>query len=323
MSRKILLVEDNDNNMEIIEGFLKLGINCEHGIIKCKNGKEGWDALVAHCDVIDLILLDKMMPIMSGMEFLEKMKSHDEFNKIPIIMQTASTDKNDICESFKLGVYHFLAKPYSPTVFNSIVKAAIEFYTKQQEMQKAVKNTKTLFKYVNQANFKIKNINDANIISTSLASLFPHPDKVILGISEMLINAIEHGNLKITYDEKTDLNLASKWQEEVNNRLSLPENQDKFVTIDFHKNDDEIVLHIKDQGDGFDYNKYLDFDATRAMDNHGRGIAFANHICFDKVEYLGDGNEVKCVVKKASTYHVPNNSNHTGASNYQNVGINR
>ena len=64
MGNKILLVEDNDNNMEIIEGFLKLGINCEHGVIKCKNGKEGWDALVAHHDIIDLILLDKMMPIL-------------------------------------------------------------------------------------------------------------------------------------------------------------------------------------------------------------------------------------------------------------------
>lgn len=294
-----MLIEDNNNNAEIIEGFIKLGVNCNYGIIRCKNGKEGYEALEAHHAIIDVILLDKMMPVMSGIEFLQKMKKNEEFNKIPVIMQTASTDKDDICESFKLGAYHFLAKPYSPSVFNAIVKAAIEFYTKQKEMQKAVKNTKTLFKYVNQANFKIRNINDANIISTSLASLFPYPDKVVLGISEMLINAIEHGNLKISYDEKTDLNLQSKWQEEINNRLELPENQDKFVMIDFHKSDDEMVLHIKDQGNGFEYQKYLDFDAARAMDNHGRGIAFANHICFDKVEYLGQGNEVRCIVKKA------------------------
>ncbi|MGD9591923.1 MAG: response regulator [Candidatus Berkiella sp.] len=296
--RKILLIEDNDNNTEIIEGFLRLGINCQHGIIKCKNGKEGWDALLAHHAVIDVILLDKMMPIMSGIDFLKVMRKNETVNKIPVIMQTASTEKEDICESFKLGVYHFLSKPYSPMVFNAIVKAAIDLYSKQREMQKAAKDSRTLFQYVNQASFKIKTIEDANIISASLASLFPYPDKVILGISEMLINAVEHGNLKISYEEKSSLNLSSKWQEEVNNRLNLPENADKFVSIDFHKNDHELILHIKDQGEGFEFKKYLDFDANRAMDNHGRGIAFANHICFDKIEYMGLGNEVKCIVKR-------------------------
>ncbi|MBS0287806.1 MAG: response regulator [Proteobacteria bacterium] len=298
MTRNILLIEDNDNNSEIIEGFLKLGVNSQHGIIKCKNGQEGLMALSKHHAVIDVILLDKMMPVMSGMEFLKKIKTHNEFNKIPIIMQTASTDTQDICESFRLGVYHFLAKPYSPIVFNAVVKGAIDFHTKQVEMQTAVKNTKTLFKYVNQASFKIRDLVDANTISTSLASLFPYPEKVILGISEILTNAIEHGNLKITYEEKTDLNLQSKWQEEIDARLNLPENKEKFVTIDFEKCDDKMILHVKDQGDGFEYQKYLDFDASRAMDNHGRGIAFANHICFDHLEYLGQGNEVRCIVKK-------------------------
>lgn len=301
MARNILLIEDDDNNAEIIEGFIKLGINCQHNVIRSKNGKIGWELLAVHHETIDVILLDKMMPVMCGMDFLKKVKGSGELNKIPIIMQTASSDREDITESFKLGVYHFLSKPYSPIVFNSIVKSAIDFYTNQREMHKALKNTKTLFKYAYQANFRINSISDANNIAASLASLFPYPDKVILGISEMLINAIEHGNLQITYDEKTNLNLMCKWHEEVERRLSLPENKEKFVTIDFCKNHEELSLLIRDQGNGFDYTKYLDFDASRAMDNHGRGIAFANHICFDKVEYNECGNEVRCVVNKQNS----------------------
>ena len=136
--------------------------------------------------------------------------------------------------------------------------------------------TKTLFKYVNQATFKIKNLDDAQLISVSLAQLFPNPDKVVLGISEILINAIEHGNLGITYEEKTDLNLQCKWKDEVDRRLHLTENKDKEVIISYMKRNNEIILNTKDQGIGFDYSKYLEFDPGRSTDNHGRGIAFAH-----------------------------------------------
>ncbi|MCS5711180.1 response regulator [Candidatus Berkiella aquae] len=297
MSRIILVVDDEPNNIEIIEGFLKLGHNSSHELIKCRNGQEAYEELVKFKDLIDLILLDRMMPIMSGIDFIHKVNEDPELKKIPIIMQTASNEPEHLLEGFRLGVYHYLVKPYSPTVLNSIVKSAIDFYTKQRELTAEVRNTKTLFKYVDKAIFKIRSIEDANLISVSLANLFPEPDKVVLGISEMLINAIEHGNLQISYDKKSELNMSCKWQDEIETRLNLPENKDKFVTISYLKSNDEIVLHIKDEGNGFDFNKYLEFDPERSTDNHGRGIAFANNLSFDRIEYLGNGNEVKCVIK--------------------------
>lgn len=297
MSRIILVVDDEPSNIEIIEGFLQLGHYSSYELIKCSNGKEAYDQLVKFKDLIDLVLLDRMMPVMSGVDFIHKVNEDPELKKIPIIMQTASNEREHLLEGFRLGIYHYLVKPYSPTVLNSIVKSAIDFYTKQRELTAEVRNTKTLFKYVDKAIFKIRSIEDANLISVSLANLFPEPDKVVLGISEMLINAIEHGNLQISYDKKSELNMSCKWQDEIETRLNLPENKDKFVTISYLKSNDEIVLHIKDEGNGFDFNKYLEFDPQRSTDNHGRGIAFANNLSFDRIEYLGNGNEVKCVVK--------------------------
>ncbi len=58
----------------------------------------------------------------------------------------------------------------------------------------------------------------------------------------------------------------------------------------------QIVLNIKDDGDGFDFQKYLSSE-TENEDNNGRGIAFANKLSFDKLEYVGCGNEVNCTVK--------------------------
>lgn len=297
MDRKILIIDDEPNNLEIIEGFLKLGEMPLHGLIKANNGKDGFDALVQNKHTIDLILLDRMMPIMSGIDVLKKINEDPELKKIPVIMQTASSEREHLLEGFKLGVYHYLIKPYSPTILNSIVKSAIEFYTKQRELTAEVHNTKTLFKFVDEAVFKIRNLEDANLMSVSLARLFPNPDRVVLGISEMLVNAIEHGNLMISYQEKTQLNINSQWQDEIEKRLKLPENNQKYVTISYLKNDKEIILNIKDQGKGFEYNKYLEFDPMRSTDNHGRGIAFANNLSFDRVEYLGCGNEVRCIVK--------------------------
>lgn len=297
MNRKILVIDDELNNLEIIEEFIKLSPELDHTIVKCQNGQEGLNALIEEQHHIDVILLDRMMPIMDGVEFLKKINTQPELKKIPVIMQTASNEKEHLLEGFQLGVYHYLVKPYSPSVLNSIVKAAIDFYTKQRELSAEVNNSKTLFKYVDQAVFKIRNLEDVDLISISLARLFPHPDKVVLGISEMLINAVEHGNLGITYEEKTDLNMRCKWREEIDRRLNLPENLEKAVTVSYSKKNNEIIINIRDEGRGFDYSKYLDYDPTRSTDNHGRGIAFANNLSFDRVEYLGSGNEVNCAVR--------------------------
>ena len=55
---------------------------------------------------------------------------------------------------------------------------------------------------------------------------------------------------------------------------------------------------ISDQGDGFDWQPYLDIDLSRIFDTHGRGIAMARGLSFDQVEFLGKGNQVRVTVLK-------------------------
>ncbi|HET9843794.1 MAG TPA: response regulator [Gammaproteobacteria bacterium] len=298
MQRKILLVDDEKMNLEIMEGYLRLGENADHTIIKASNGQEGLEFLKSQANEIDAILLDRMMPHFSGIDFLKERNKDEELKNIPVIMQTASTSKENMLESFKHGAYHYLIKPYSPTIFNSIVRSAINFYSKYRDLTSVLQNSKTLFSYVNEAEFRIVTPEDADLLSLSLARLFPNPDRVVFGIFEISLNAIEHGNLSITYDEKTELNISGKWREEVHRRLKLEENVGKEVILRYFKKNGEIVLNIKDQGEGFDFKKYLDFDLSRSTDNHGRGIAFAKALSFDRLEYVEPGNEVNCIVKQ-------------------------
>jgi hypothetical protein len=63
-----------------------------------------------------------------------------------------------------------------------------------------------------------------------------------------------------------------------------------------NKGTEAFVVKITDQGDGFAWGKYLEFDPARAFDFHGRGIAISKVWCFDKLEYLGKGNSVVATV---------------------------
>jgi anti-sigma regulatory factor (Ser/Thr protein kinase) len=117
-----------------------------------------------------------------------------------------------------------------------------------------------------------------------------------MGLSELLINAVEHGNLGISYDDKTLFNERGTWLEEVDKRLQQESNKNKFATLEFQRSESEIKIVVKDQGSGFDWQPYLQMSADRAMDNHGRGIAMAGMISFSRVEYQGNGNEVHAFV---------------------------
>ena len=119
-----------------------------------------------------------------------------------------------------------------------------------------------------------------------------------MGLSELLINAIEHGNLGISYAHKNLLKREGSWEAEITRRLSLPEYSGKKATVHFQRRNGLITFTITDQGQGFDWKKYLDFDPERAFDPNGRGIAMAGKIAFSRIEYQGTGNQVIATVKQ-------------------------
>jgi len=74
----------------------------------------------------------------------------------------------------------------------------------------------------------------------------------------------------------------------------LPENAEKYATLTFETNAKEITIHIKDQGKGFRWKDYLDFDPLRMTEPHGRGIAMSNAICFSSQVYEENGTHAVC-----------------------------
>jgi anti-sigma regulatory factor (Ser/Thr protein kinase) len=142
--------------------------------------------------------------------------------------------------------------------------------------------------------FLLKNLDETASLCEHIARLYPQPSYAALGISELLINAIEHGNLGIGYHRKTTLLHDGSWLQEIRRRQLLPENRHKTVRVHFVRYSRLIALTISNDGDGFDWQKYTALTTRNSSRANGRGIALAR-ASFDHMEYLGNGNTVMCV----------------------------
>lgn len=119
----ILLAEDDDGHAKLTEHGLKnSGISNE--IIRFKNGKEVWEYLTKQnsLDKSYLLLLDIKMPIMDGIEVLEKMKSDDELKQIPVIMLTTTEDPREVENCYKIGCNVYITKPVDFEKFTETLK---------------------------------------------------------------------------------------------------------------------------------------------------------------------------------------------------------
>ena len=105
--KKILIVDDETINLDFFDVMLsKLGFMVE----KASDGVEAMDKLKRFFP--DIILLDNIMPRMSGWELTRVLKNDPKFREVPIIMLSALDDVKDKVEGFELGVDDYITKPF-------------------------------------------------------------------------------------------------------------------------------------------------------------------------------------------------------------------
>lgn len=144
--------------------------------------------------------------------------------------------------------------------------------------------------------FRFRTLEEARSVAIFLAQACPHPRSTVMGLTEVFINAIEHGNLGISSEEKTHLQLSMQWFSEIQKRLALPDNIHKYVEVEFNRGPTEIEIKVTDQGEGFDWQHYKTFEADDKLSTHGRGLAMAKDLAFTRQEYAGKGNIVSCFI---------------------------
>lgn len=285
---RLLVVDDEPINLEIIsEYFEGLGYTLD----TAAHGEEAWAYLNGE-QRYDLLLLDRMMPVLDGMALLQRIKADERFADMPVIMQTAAGEPEQVRQGLAAGAHYYLVKPYERESLLTIVRGALADSASRRHLQQRLVEHGNALKLLCSAEFRLRTIDEASTLAAFLALGCPRPEASVLGISELLVNAVEHGNLGITYAEKATLKREDRWSDEVRRRQELPENRAKHVRVVLTRTDAGVSLYIEDEGAGFDWQRYLDFDPQRAFDPNGRGIALARSASFASLRYEGCGNTV-------------------------------
>lgn len=290
---RILVVDDTETDRELLRA--RLGV-LGHEIESAVDGEDAWNRLSADPKSYRVIILDRRMPRLDGIALLQRMKDRRDLAHIPVILQTCAGDSEEIRQGIDAGCYYYLVKPYNSEILLSIVRAALSDHDRWETFQSEVRDGQNALSTLRRALFRYRTIREAAELSTLLAWAFPDPETQVIGLSEILINAVEHGNLGIGYEEKTQLSAEGELDREIARRMELEENRDKSVTVELVRENGEISVTVIDQGEGFDPERFLTIDPERAFDTHGRGIAIAKMLAFDRLEYRGRGNEVVATV---------------------------
>ena len=110
MKRKVLLVEDDSDVLDLLSNtFRKTG---EFDVVTARDGAEG--LRIARSDRLDVVLLDLMLPGMTGFEVCRTLKTDVVTKHLPIIILTAKADEFDRINGFELGADDYVTKPFSP-----------------------------------------------------------------------------------------------------------------------------------------------------------------------------------------------------------------
>ena len=292
MTHTILIIDDEPMNVDILEEDLQ---DVGYKTLSAEDGVKGLEVLKEHGGEISVILLDRMMPNMNGMEVLENIKKDKGLKDIPVIMQTAASSSKDIMEGVKAGVFYYLTKPFNKEVMLSIVESAIHDSENRKTLLKEFSEQRRALGLMEYSQFSFGTVEEAKNLSYFLSNGFSDAERVVTGLFEIMVNAIEHGNLGITFEEKRKLILDGALGKEIKKREK--EFSNKKAKVSFERKDGEVVLTIEDEGNGFSFKDYLKLSSERVNDPNGRGILIAKELSFDEMEYIPPGNKVICKVK--------------------------
>jgi DNA-binding response OmpR family regulator len=117
MKKKLLLVEDRTDIAELILFHLEKDA---YEVVHVIDGEQALSLL--RQDRFDLMVLDLMLPKMSGLDLLRNVKEDPHLKRIPVIIESARGDDTDIIKGLELGAEDYVTKPFSPRVLLARIK---------------------------------------------------------------------------------------------------------------------------------------------------------------------------------------------------------
>ena len=221
--KKILVIDDLPENVFLLQDRLE---NEGYEVITAYEGKSGLNKAIT--EQPDLILLDIMMPEITGLDVCKKLVSNEETSHIPIILVTAKIEAGDIKEGLEAGAFDYVKKPFNRIELLARVKSALKLSDARKQLIEAEKS-KLFAATVVTANHKIKQ--PLTLMSLSAAAIKREINKEIISTEAI--------NKRLDY-----ITTAIK---EINNILNQLHTIKKPVLSDYVKNIKMIDVDKKEE----------------------------------------------------------------------------
>ena len=293
--RTVVAIDDDEINLMILT---KCAQDAGYSVMSFDSAVAGWEHMRTHPSEVDIVLLDKMMPDMNGMELLKRIKLDKAMQHVPVILQTGDVGITQMREGLESGAYYYLTKPFHPEILTAVLNSAAQECSAREALLKQVGENQTRFvSLMDEGLFSLKTHQEAGQLASALSQLALYPEFVAVGLMELLANAIEHGNWELGFERKAYHLHSGDWQQALDQRQGDPNFASRRVHVAVLRESNIMRVAIRDEGTGFNWQKFLMNESPpgAAPEVNGRGISKAK-IMLDDVKYSSAGNEVTCSI---------------------------
>jgi len=287
---RILLIDDEELVREELGGLLE---DEGYELITGSDGEEGLKLFRAQKP--DMVITDVRMPRRDGLSVAMTIRQEDP--SVPVTVITGHGNESMAIDALRAGVTDFIKKPVR---LDDLVAALARMEAARRPAGLELGQLPDSVEVVERAwTYRLENDLAAvptfvDHVTRSCARGLDRVAALELGLAlrEMLINAIEHGNLAVTYDEKSKAMDSHGMGPLIAHRSGLHKYMARRVDVTVRRLPRRVVVQIADEGEGFDWRSLPDpNDPMNLLSSHGRGILLAR-MSVDSLTFNEKGNEV-------------------------------
>ncbi|MCX7047156.1 MAG: response regulator [Candidatus Sumerlaeota bacterium] len=285
---QVLIIDDEPGAIKVAQQYVT---DAGYEVLTAASSAQG--LALFHQHLPPVVITDFKMPGMNGLDLLKKIKGIKPDTVVVVI--TAYGSEEVAAEAIRWGANDYLIKPFS---FGDLSMTLFRYRHRIQENLLGALAPRITTREVLDFNLatRLEDIEAATQLMSERIRIFVNdPDAAMslrFGVGEMLTNALEHGNLGITHEEKKAAFDADAWEELLAERLADPARSARRIRAHFEIGPQGMMCAIEDEGAGFDWKSLPRSLKAETMHlDMGHGIQMTRQH-FDDVSYSDGGRRV-------------------------------